>query len=238
MQILLRYYRETAAGRHENANTRGYNRWCPITHSPLPRTGVQEDLVYLRAKRASDSNDPYYGYRLGLTEKGYTESRLMVTPGDYTPESGYRAAEEHLPRTAISTQYSRPPVAPRWVVSPTAPPKASVYRTGWPSLTTVRQPVYKLGRHAVAQLLQRTRSDRRNENVMILSPKLMIRRSTITLSLCALAGRGHQVDDIRGIGNPETFEPLGMLLDFVSPGDPHRWLGFRRNSPRERDPAN
>lgn len=154
--------------------------------------GFKRILYVSGPKRNSDSNDRYYGFRLGLTEKGYDESLLVVAPGDYTPESGYRAASEYLPHGKFDAVFASTDHAALGVLTYCASRRIRVpdqIAVGgyddqdyaaytWPSLTTVRQPVHELGQHAIEQLLHCMQSDKRKDNAMILSPTLVIRQST------------------------------------------------------------
>ncbi|TVQ36483.1 MAG: LacI family transcriptional regulator [Spirochaetaceae bacterium] len=150
-------------------------------------------LLYISGpKRNADSNDRYYGFRLGLLEKGYADEQLLYAQGDYTPESGYRSAEQHILRDQVdavfaSTDHTALGVltycASRGIKVPSEVAVAgyddqdyAAYT--WPPLTTVRQPVYELGQHAIEQLLHSMHADRRRENAMILSPTLIVRQST------------------------------------------------------------
>lgn len=155
--------------------------------------GYERILYVSGPKRNADSNDRYHGFRMGLMEKGYAPEQLLVAQGDYTPESGYRAAEEHLRRDAIDAVFAatdhtalgvltycasrKIPVPDQVAVAGYDDQDYSAYT--FPSLTTVRQPVYELGQHAIEQLLYAMRSHRRKEHPIILSPVLVVRESTL-----------------------------------------------------------
>ena len=157
--------------------------------------GYERILYVSGPKRNADSNDRYYGFRLGLTEKGYAPEQLLVAQGDYTPESGYRAAEEHLRRDAIDAVFAATDHTALGVLTYCAARRISVpgeiavagyddqdYAAyTFPSLTTVRQPVYELGQHAIEQLLYAMRTRRRKEHPIILSPTLVVRDSTLRI---------------------------------------------------------
>ena len=46
-----------------------------------------------------DSSDRFYGFKLGLSEKGIDPAGLLVTTGDYSTGSGYAALEREFHRT-------------------------------------------------------------------------------------------------------------------------------------------
>lgn len=155
--------------------------------------GYQRILYVSGPKRNADSNDRYYGFRLGLTERGYASSQLLVAQGDYTPESGYRAAEEHIRKDAIDAVFAATDHTALGVLTYCAsrdiPVPKQVAVAGYddqdyaaytfPSLTTVRQPVYELGQHAIEQLLHVMRSPKRREHAITLAPSLIVRESTV-----------------------------------------------------------
>ncbi len=157
--------------------------------------GFKRILFISGPKRNADSNDRYYGFRLGLTERGYDERQLVFAQGDYTPESGLLAAREHIRQDRIDAVFAATDHAALGVLTYCASRGISVpgdiavagfddqdYAAyTWPSLTTVRQPVFELGQHAVEQLLKTMETTKRSKDSMILSPKLVVRESTTRL---------------------------------------------------------
>ncbi|TVR05677.1 MAG: LacI family transcriptional regulator [Spirochaetaceae bacterium] len=155
--------------------------------------GYQKILFISGPKRNSDSNDRYYGFRIGLAERGYRENQLLFAQGDYTPESGYRAAEEHIRPDEIDAVFAATDHSALGVLTYCASRGISVPRHvavagyddqdyaayTWPPLTTVRQPVQELGRHAMEQLINVMRSTTKREDTMILAPSVVIRESTL-----------------------------------------------------------
>ncbi len=154
--------------------------------------GFKRILYISGPKRNADSNDRYYGFRLGLTEKGFDERNLFHAPGDYTPESGVLAAQEHLRQKKIDAVFASTDHTALGVLTYCASQGISVPHDvavagyddqdyaayTWPSLTTVRQPVFELGQHAIEQLIRAMESTKRNRNNMVLTPKLIVREST------------------------------------------------------------
>lgn len=150
-------------------------------------------ILYISGpKRNADSNDRVYGFQLGLTEKGYSPDQLVVAEGDYTPQSGYRAAENHLTAGGIdavctSTDHTALGVLTYCASHGIAVPD-QVAVAGYddqdyapytfPALTTVNQPVVELGKHAVEQLILTMKSPSRRENAITLAPSLVVRDST------------------------------------------------------------
>ncbi len=158
--------------------------------------GYRRILFISGPKRNSDSNDRYYGFRLGLTERGYKDSQLIFAQGDYTPESGFRAAQQHIKRDGIDAVFAATDHTALGVITYCAsrniavPDQVAVAGYDdqdyaaytWPALTTVYQPVHELGRHATEQLLNAIRNSQTRSDTMILAPTLVIRASSVRSS--------------------------------------------------------
>ena len=155
--------------------------------------GYQRILYVSGPKHNADSNDRYYGFRMGLLEKGYSDRQLITAPGDYSPESGFRAAEEHIREQRIDGVFAATDHTALGVLTYCAscgirvPDEVGVAGYDdqdyaaytWPALTTVRQPVPELGQHAIEQLLHVMNSTVKREDRMILAPSLIVRSSTV-----------------------------------------------------------
>lgn len=155
--------------------------------------GYERILYVSGPKRNADSNDRYYGFRMGLLEKGYSDRQILFAQGDYTPESGFRAAEEHIRKDRVDGVFAATDHTALGVLTYCAshgirvPQEVGVAGYDdqdyaaytWPALTTVRQPVQELGQHAIEQLIHAMNSTVRREDTVILAPALIVRASTL-----------------------------------------------------------
>lgn len=154
--------------------------------------GARKFLFISGPKNNSDSNDRLFGFRAGLLERGLSEESIVVAQGDYTPGSGYQAALNHLKKHTVDAVFASTDHEALGVISycsqhgfriPTDVAVAGYDDHDYseftvPSLTTVRQPVYELGKHAVEQLLFVAREQTVRTNEIIIAPELIVREST------------------------------------------------------------
>ncbi len=158
----------------------------------LADRGFSRLLFISGPPRNMESRDRHYGFRLGLHEKGYTDSAIAYAQGDYTPQSGFQAAQEHLQNERIDAVFACNDHMALGVLTFCAsrgirvPEDVAVVGFDdedyaaytWPSLTTVRQPIYELGEQAVRQLATYWHGRAIRRSGIILSPTLIVRQST------------------------------------------------------------
>ncbi len=158
----------------------------------LAEQGFERLLFVSGPQRNMESRDRHYGFRLGLHEKGYPDSAVVHAQGDYTPQSGFQAAEGHLRNDTIDAVFacndhmalgvltfcsSRGIRVPEDVAVVGFDDEDYAAYT-WPSLTTVRQPIYELGKQALRQLATYWHKPMVRRSGIILAPTLIVRQST------------------------------------------------------------
>lgn len=143
-------------------------------------------------RRNADAQDRYAGFRLGLIESGYSEANIVFAQGEYTPESGYRCAKQCLPNSGIEAVFASSDQEALGVLTYCASNRIQVptdvavagyddqeYAAyTWPTLTTVKQPMWEIGKQAVEQLVRLREGGEMPNNDIILAPKLVVREST------------------------------------------------------------
>jgi LacI family transcriptional regulator len=135
----------------------------------------------------------YNGYREGLQQAGLPFYEEYVVQGDLTPQSGAYAARQlhdlpHPPSAiiacndlmalgAMNALTERGLLAGRDVALAGFDdiPAAA---TADPPLTTVRQPIYDIGRRLVEMLIQILKEQTLDESHVLLAPELIIRASS------------------------------------------------------------
>ena len=146
------------------------------------------------------SEERFRGYRDALLTAGLAFHRELVRPGTYTQQRGFEAADELLslesPPTAIfatadvsafgaldaiRNRNLRVPEDISVVGYDDVPQASQVY----PPLTTVRQPLYEMGRAAVKLLLGLMRGEEPVNTRVILATDLVVRASTAPVQKAA-----------------------------------------------------
>ena len=150
------------------------------------------DIVFLAGPEENiDSNDRYYGFRLGLSECGMDPDRVRFYRGDYSIESGFAAIPSILAegkphalfaandRMALGVlQYCRKQgirVPENLAVAGFDDTFFSKYIS--PSLTTVRQPILEMGSLAMEKLIQLIEGHPLASPHVILPAPLIVRES-------------------------------------------------------------
>ncbi|MBF9018921.1 MULTISPECIES: LacI family DNA-binding transcriptional regulator [unclassified Oceanispirochaeta] len=138
-----------------------------------------------------DSNDRKYGFEMGLSEYGFDMNNLVEVEGDFSKENGYQIAVEYLggkdfdavfaanDRSAIGVLYflNEQGIKVPEEVSVAGFDDAFFAEYLWPSLTTVRQPMYEIGMTAMHNLLMMIDKNPAVTNEVILPTELIIRQS-------------------------------------------------------------
>lgn len=133
------------------------------------------------------------GYREVLEENGIPVDETLIAQGDYSQPSGFQAAEQLLDLTAPPTAIFALSDAMAFGIMESAgrrglriPDDLSVVgfddipMAGWvhPQLTTIRQPLYKLGETAINLIIAMTDGETLPGQRMLLPVELMVRAST------------------------------------------------------------
>jgi LacI family transcriptional regulator len=136
----------------------------------------------------------YEGYVQGLHEAGLHPDAAHIAEGDLSQASGYTATHAFLklsaPPTAIiacndlmamgavqAVQEQGLQVGRDIAIAGFDDIPAAAYTT--PPLTTVRQPIYDIGRRAVEMLIRVIRNEVLEEPHVLLTPKLIVRASSV-----------------------------------------------------------
>ena len=138
-----------------------------------------------------DSNDRKYGFRMGLQECGFDMDNLVEVEGDFSREKGYEAAEKYLKNGDFDAVFAANDSSAMGVLlylnenRIKVPDEISVAGFDdaffaeylWPPLTTVRQPMYEIGKVAMKNILKIIDSNPSMNNETIFSTELVIRKS-------------------------------------------------------------
>jgi DNA-binding LacI/PurR family transcriptional regulator len=142
-------------------------------------------------KENVDSNDRYYGFKLGLAERGRDPESVVSAEGDYSMESGYTVLEVLFPSLrpdAVFAANDRMALGALLYFrkhSVRVPEDAAVigfddtffseYLT--PSLTTVRQPIYEMGMMAMETMVRLLQGFPVTDTHIILPTRFILRES-------------------------------------------------------------
>lgn len=136
------------------------------------------------------------GYRRAMKEAGISVSEDLIVQGDFSFESGASAARQLLGGSkaarptaifASNDDMAAAVISVAGQMGVNVPEELSVCgfddtplaRVVWPALTTVRQPIYKMGLQAAKELVRR--SDEQAEKGQILDFEIMLRDSVSAL---------------------------------------------------------
>jgi len=138
-----------------------------------------------------DSNDRKYGFRMGLKECGFDLKNLVEAEGDFSKEKGYQIAKEYLCRREFDAVFAANDNSAMGVIhylnenAVKIPEDVSVAGFDdtffaeylWPPLTTVKQPMYEIGRIAMNNILLMINNDKSVSKEVILPTELIVRKS-------------------------------------------------------------
>lgn len=160
----------------------------------LTGLGHRRIAIILSPKTLAFTHQRYDGYLQGLQEAGITPNDAYVVRGSLTRESGYNAAQTLLdlpqpPTAIIGANDSMALGALRAARERGLRVGQDVAIAGFddvptaaqslPPLTTVRQPIYDIGRRALDMLIRVIRREPLPERHVLLTPELIVRESTI-----------------------------------------------------------
>ncbi|MDY7027081.1 MAG: LacI family DNA-binding transcriptional regulator [Spirochaetota bacterium] len=153
--------------------------------------GFSSILLIAGPEHHIDSNDRIYGFKLGLSERGFSDKVLTIRYGDFSKESGYEAVAAFFRNGRADAVFA---VNDRMALGAMIRFKELGIRVpedvrvaGFddsffaeciiPSLTTVRQPMYDMGFQAMNNLLLLLEgSPLKNQRVILPAP-LIVRES-------------------------------------------------------------
>ncbi len=138
-----------------------------------------------------DSNDRRYGFKMGLAEHGFNLKNLVEAEGDFTKEKAYQIAGEYLGGKEYDAVFAANDNSAMGVLhflnenNIKVPDEVSVAGFDdaffaeylWPPLTTVRQPMYEIGRVAMNNVLMMINREPSVPGEVILPTELIIRKS-------------------------------------------------------------
>ncbi len=138
-----------------------------------------------------DSNDRAYGFKLGLSEKGYDLASLSSAQGDFSRDCAYRIAEERLAHANVDAVFAANDhmalgvlhyLNERGIRVPQDIALAGFDDTFFaeylgPPLTTVRQPMHEIGAVAMENMVMAIEGATISASRIILPTRLVIRQS-------------------------------------------------------------
>jgi DNA-binding LacI/PurR family transcriptional regulator len=153
--------------------------------------GFQRVLFISGSKENLDSRDREYGFRMGLSERGFDLSRLFSAEGDFSRECGYRIAETSFQRERVDAVFAANDRMALGVLfychehGLRVPDDVAV--TGfddvffseflWPPLTTVMQPMHEIGAVAMENMIMSIEGSKISTTRIILPTRLVLRKS-------------------------------------------------------------
>ena len=138
-----------------------------------------------------DSNDRKYGFRMGLSERGYNLENLVEAEGDFSKEKAYQIATRYLKNGEYDAVFAANDNSAMGVlhylnengikvpedVSVAGFDDAFFAEYLWPPLTTVRQPMYQIGQVAMNNMLRIIGRESSVPAEVILPTELIVRKS-------------------------------------------------------------
>jgi len=160
----------------------------------LIEQGHQRIAIILPPRELAFSARRFEGYLRGLQQAGLAPEDSLQVEGNLTPESGYAAAlrllDQAHPPTAIAACNDLMAIgAMQALQTQGLEPGRDVAVTGFddipqaartaPPLTTVRQPIYQIGRQALEMLVRVLRHEWLDEPHILIEPELIVRESSV-----------------------------------------------------------
>jgi len=151
-----------------------------------------ERILFITGRKDNiDSNDRKYGFKMGLSEQGFDLKNLVEAEGDFSKEKAYQIAKDYLVNKEFDAVFAANDNSAMGVLhylnenNIKVPEEVSVAGFDdaffaeylWPPLTTVRQPMYEIGRVAMNNILMMINKDTSATNEVILPTELIIRKS-------------------------------------------------------------
>ncbi len=153
--------------------------------------GFRRVLFIGGPEEAIDSRDRAYGFRVGLSERGFDLAGLTELQGDYSRECGYRIAGRHLAGSRAEAVFAANDRMALGVLlychehGIRVPEDLAIAGFDdaffaeflWPPLTTVRQPMHEIGVVAMENIVMAIEGTRLSSSQLILPTRLVPRRS-------------------------------------------------------------
>lgn len=160
----------------------------------LVAQGHQRIAIILSPRDLAFTARRFEGYLQGLQQAGLEPEDSLQVEGSLTPESGYAAARRLLdqarPPTAIAACNDLMAIgAMQALQTQGLEPGRDMAVTGFddipqaarttPPLTTVRQPIYQIGRQALEMLVHALRHEPLDAPHVLIEPELIVRESSV-----------------------------------------------------------
>jgi DNA-binding LacI/PurR family transcriptional regulator len=153
--------------------------------------GFQRVLFISGSKGNLDSRDREYGFRMGLSERGFDLGRLRTAEGDFSRDCGYRLAEECFAQQRVDAVFAANDRMALGVLfychehGIRVPGDVAVAGFDdvffseflWPPLTTVMQPMHDLGAVAMENMIMSIEGSKISTSRIILPARLVVRKS-------------------------------------------------------------
>lgn len=153
--------------------------------------GFRRILFISGSASSLDSRDREYGFRMGLSERGFDLSQLSTVEGDFSREGGYRIAEDYFGRYSVDAVFAANDHTALGVLfychehGLKVPEEVAVAGFDdvffteflWPPLTTVMQPMREIGTVAMENMIMTIEGSKISATRIILPTRLITRRS-------------------------------------------------------------
>jgi LacI family transcriptional regulator, repressor for deo operon, udp, cdd, tsx, nupC, and nupG len=149
-------------------------------------------VLFISGSRGNlDSRDREYGFRLGLSERGFDLSQLFVEEGDFSRECGYQRVEEFFAHRKVDAVFAANDRMALGVLfychehELRVPDDVAVAGFDdvffseflWPPLTTVMQPMHEIGTVAMENMIMSIEGSKISTTQIILPTRLVVRKS-------------------------------------------------------------
>lgn len=153
--------------------------------------GFRRVLFISGTKENLDSRDREYGFRMGLSERGFDLGGLRTAEGDFSRDCGYRLAEESFARDPVDAVFAANDRMALGVLfychehGIRVPGDVAVAGFDdvffseflWPPLTTVMQPMHEIGAVAMEHMIMAIEGSKVSTSRIILPARLVVRKS-------------------------------------------------------------
>jgi len=153
--------------------------------------GFRRVLFISGSKENLDSRDREYGFRVGLSERGFDLSGLFTEEGDFSRECGYRVAEDFFHAHRVDAVFAANDRMALGVLfychehGMRVPEDIAVAGFDdvffseflWPPLTTVMQPMHEIGTVAMEHMIMSIEGSKISTTRIILPTRLVLRKS-------------------------------------------------------------
>jgi DNA-binding LacI/PurR family transcriptional regulator len=171
--------------------------------------GFKRVLFISGSKGNLDSRDREYGFRVGLSERGFDLSCLFSLEGDFSRECGYRLTKEFFEQQKVDAVFAANDRMALGVLfychehGVRVPQDVAVAGFDdvffseflWPPLTTVMQPMHEIGAVAMENMIMSIEGSKISTTRIILPTRLVVRKSCGCGSAEAEPHRGEENPD-------------------------------------------